>query len=138
MSREKKAHFAKLEEQSECYFEMAAWSARVATKCRWRGARRTNVEKNEKSKGNEDQAGFAKEHCGKAEVEVQTVCDTILCLLEGSLVSKASNDESKAFDLNIDADYYRYMRTSQMGTRNRVWPARRTRRRTRRPRRARW
>ena len=38
----------------------------------------TSVEQKEKSKGNEDQAGFAKEYCGKAEAALQKIWDTSL------------------------------------------------------------
>merc|ERR1711971_1180934 len=50
----------------------------------------TSVEQKEKSKGNEEQAKFAKEYCGKVEAELQKICGAILALLEGSLIKKAS------------------------------------------------
>jgi len=40
---------------------------------------------------------------------LQRICDTILGLLDSSLISKASNDESKVFYLKMKADYYRYI-----------------------------
>merc|ERR1712050_135286 len=69
----------------------------------------TSVEQKEKSKGNEQQAGWAKEYCKKVETELQKICDTILGLLDGNLISKASNGESKVFYQKMKADYYRYI-----------------------------
>mmetsp|Transcript_84189 Transcript_84189/g.235839 ORF Transcript_84189/g.235839 Transcript_84189/m.235839 type:complete len:239 (-) Transcript_84189:157-873(-) len=131
MSREKNVYFAKLAEQSERYDEMADYMELVgktgdelsveernllsvayknavgSRRAAWRII--TSVENKEKSKGNEEQAGFAKEYCGKVEAELQKICDTILSLLDSSLISKASNDESKVFYLKMKADYYRYI-----------------------------
>merc|ERR1712232_783467 len=68
-----------------------------------------SVEQKEKSKGNEEQAKYAKEYCGKVEAELLKICDTILGLLDGSLISKASTGESKVFYQKMKADYYRYI-----------------------------
>merc|ERR1739845_159917 len=57
----------------------------------------TSVEQKEKSKGNDDQAKYAKEYCNKVEVELQKICDTILSLLENNLITTASSGESKVF-----------------------------------------
>merc|ERR1712014_35211 len=51
----------------------------------------------------------AKEYCAKVEDELQKICDTILGLLDGDLISKASNGESKVFYQKMKADYYRYI-----------------------------
>merc|ERR1711877_100703 len=69
----------------------------------------TSVEQKEKTKGNEEQAKFAKEYCLKVEAELQKICDTILGLLDGNLISKASTGESKVFYQKMKADYYRYI-----------------------------
>merc|ERR1719162_1799998 len=69
----------------------------------------SSVEQKEKSKGNEEQAKFAKEYCQKVEQELQKICDTILGLLDGNLISKASSGESKVFYQKMKADYYRYI-----------------------------
>merc|ERR1712217_524884 len=69
----------------------------------------TSVEQKEKSKGNDQQAGWAKEYCKKVETELQKICDTILGLLDGNLIGKASNGESKVFYQKMKADYYRYI-----------------------------
>jgi len=131
MSREKHVYFAKLAEQAERYDEMADYMELVgkdgnelsveernllsvayknavgSRRAAWRII--SSVEQKEKSKGNEEQAGFAREYCTKVEVELQKICDTILGLLDGSLISKASSDESKVFYLKMKADYYRYI-----------------------------
>merc|ERR1712066_216596 len=69
----------------------------------------TSVEQKESSKGNAEQAKFAKEYCGKVEGELQKICDTILGLLDGNLIGKASTGESKVFYHKMKADYYRYI-----------------------------
>merc|ERR1719277_1015795 len=69
----------------------------------------TSVEQKEKSKGNEENAKFAKEYCVKVETELQKICDTILGLLDANLIPKAGNGESKVFYQKMKADYYRYI-----------------------------
>merc|ERR1712083_221610 len=68
-----------------------------------------SVEQKEKSKGNDEQAKYAKEYCGKVEAELQKICDTILGLLDGNLIGKATSGESKVFYQKMKADYYRYI-----------------------------
>merc|ERR1712039_815971 len=41
--------------------------------------------------------------------ELQGICDTILGLLDGNLIAKASNGESKVFYQKMKADYFRYI-----------------------------
>merc|ERR1712079_170849 len=122
---------AKLAEQSERYDEMADYMEAVgkepqelsveernllsvayknavgSRRAAWRII--TSVEQKEKTKGNEDQAKWAKEYCTKVEAELQKICDTILGLLDESLIVKASNGESKVFYQKMKADYYRYI-----------------------------
>merc|ERR1712003_284801 len=69
----------------------------------------TSVEQKERSKGNEDNAAYAKEFCLKVEKELQEICDTILGLLDANLIKKAGNGESKVFYQKMKADYYRYI-----------------------------
>merc|ERR1712007_170194 len=59
--------------------------------------------------GNEAQAGVAREYCAKVESELDGICGKILKLLNGNLLEKASNDESKVFYHKMKADYYRYI-----------------------------
>ena len=72
----------------------------------------TSVEQKEKSKGNDGNAGFAKEYCGKVEAELDKICNTILKLLDDKLISNAGNGESKVFYQKMKADYYRYIAES--------------------------
>merc|ERR1712012_502123 len=69
----------------------------------------TSVEAKEKGKGNEENAKWAKQYCRKVEEELQKICDTILGLLDGNLIKKASTGESKVFYQKMKADYYRYI-----------------------------
>merc|ERR1711981_1165761 len=69
----------------------------------------TSIEQKEKSKGNTQNAEFCHEYVGKVEKELDTICNTILELLNGNLLEKASTDESKVFYHKMKADYYRYI-----------------------------
>merc|ERR1712160_18020 len=69
----------------------------------------TSVQQKETSKGNAEQAEYAKEYCAKVEGELQKICDTILKLLDGNLIAKSSTGESKVFYQKMKADYYRYI-----------------------------
>merc|ERR1711972_107799 len=130
-NRDKEVYFAKLAEQAERYDEMANHMEEVgedgvelsveernllsvayknavgSRRAAWRII--TSVEQKEKTKGNEDQAKWAKEYCTKVEKELQDICDTILGLLSNNLISKASTGESKVFYQKMKADYYRYI-----------------------------
>merc|ERR1712079_381215 len=63
----------------------------------------------EKTKGNDTQAGFAKEYCSKVEAELGKICQTILTLLDEKLIPKTPSGESKVFYVKMKADYYRYI-----------------------------
>merc|ERR1719446_1367343 len=69
----------------------------------------TSVEQKEKTKNNEEQAKYAKEYCSKVEAELEKICGTILGLLDGTLIPKASTGESKVFYQKMKADYFRYI-----------------------------
>merc|ERR1711988_1341927 len=131
MGREKSVYFAKLAEQAERYDEMAEHMKEVGSipqelsveernllsvaykntvgsrRAAWRII--TSIEQKEKSKGNTEQAGFAREYCSKVESELDAICNQILELLNGNLLEKASTDESKVFYHKMKADYYRYI-----------------------------
>merc|ERR1712157_278994 len=124
-------YFAKLAEQAERYDEMADEMEKVgkapdelsveernllsvayknavgSRRAAWRII--TSVEQKEKTKGNEENAKFAKEYCTKVETELDKICNTILELLDGNLINKASTGESKVFYQKMKADYYRYI-----------------------------
>jgi len=130
-NRDKEVYFAKLAEQAERYDEMADHMENVgklgdelsveernllsvayknavgSRRAAWRII--TSVEMKEKSKGNEENAKFAKEYCSKVEGELQNICDTIIKLLDGNLIGKASSGESEVFYQKMKADYYRYI-----------------------------
>jgi len=129
--REKDVYFAKLAEQAERYDEMAKYMKEVGAegselsveernllsvaykntvgsrRAAWRII--TSVFQKETSKGNADNASFAKEYCKKVEDELQDICDIILELLDKTLIPKASGGESKVFYQKMKADYYRYI-----------------------------
>merc|ERR1712151_848230 len=129
--RDKSVYFAKLAEQAERYDEMAEHMKKVgevpqelsveernllsvayknavgSRRAAWRII--TSIEQKEKTKGNDQQAGFAREYCTKVEKELDEICNAILALLNGNLLEKASNDESKVFYHKMKADYYRYI-----------------------------
>merc|ERR1712048_853371 len=130
-NRDKEVYFAKLAEQAERYDEMANHMENVgkggeelsveernllsvayknavgSRRAAWRII--ASVQQKETSKGNEDNAEFAKEYCGKVETELDKICQTILGVLDGNLIPKASNGESKVFYQKMKADYYRYI-----------------------------
>ncbi|CAE8659184.1 unnamed protein product [Polarella glacialis] len=129
--RDKEVYFAKLAEQAERYDEMAEHMKNVgdegselsveernllsvayknavgSRRAAWRII--TSISNKETSKGNADNAAYAKEYCGKVESELQAICDTILKLLGDKLIPKASGGESKVFYQKMMADYYRYI-----------------------------
>merc|ERR1719386_399807 len=129
--RDKNVYFAKLAEQAERYDEMADYMEKVgkmgeelsveernllsvayknavgSRRAAWRII--TSVEQKEKTKGNDGNAGFAKEYCTKVEGELDKICNTILGLLDTHLIPKSSSDESKVFYQKMKADYYRYI-----------------------------
>jgi len=135
-ARDKNVYFAKLAEQAERYDEMADYMEKVGSagdelsveernllsvayknavgsrRAAWRII--TSVEQKEKSKGNEENANYAKEYCGKVEGELDKICNTILGVLDNQLIAKASNGESKVFYQKMKADYYRYIAEYKM------------------------
>jgi len=130
-TRDKSIYFAKLAEQAERYDEMADYMKKVGTsgaelsveernllsvayknavgsrRASWRII--SSVEQKEGSKGNDSNVGHCKEYRTKVEVELQGICDTILGLLDGSLVPGAKDAESKVFYHKMKGDYYRYI-----------------------------
>eukprot|EP00438_Fugacium_kawagutii_P008813 Skav212806 [mRNA] locus=scaffold1633:255441:256335:- [translate_table: standard] len=139
MPRDKDVYFAKLAEQAERYDEMADYMKAVgddgnelsveernllsvaykntvgSRRAAWRII--SSVEQKEKSKGNETQAGYAKDYRVKVENELQKICDTILQLLDKGLIPKATQAESKVFyqKPGLAEDYYRYIAEFRSG-----------------------
>merc|ERR1711881_222083 len=69
----------------------------------------SSVEQKESSKGNDTNVGHCKEYRSKVESELQGICDTILGLLDGSLIPGAKDAESKVFYHKMKGDYFRYI-----------------------------
>lgn len=131
MARDKNVYFAKLAEQAERYDEMAEYMAAVgccgdelsveernllsvayknavgSRRAAWRII--TSVHQKETSKGNTENAAFAKEYLVKVEAELQSICDRILKLLKPDLINKATSGEGKVFYQKMLADYHRYI-----------------------------
>jgi len=135
--RDKNVYFAKLAEQAERYDEMAEYMMNVgmsgselsveernllsvayknavgSRRAAWRII--TSVEQKETSKGNTENAKWAKEFCSKVETELQKICDGILKLLGDTLIAGPGNDESKVFYQKMKADYHRYIAEYALG-----------------------
>jgi len=131
MAREKAVYTAKLAEQAERYDEMASKMEEVgklpdelsteernllsvayknavgSRRAAWRII--SSVEQREKSKGNSENEGHAKEYRGKVEKELDDICGKILDLLTNNLIKTAASGESKVFYQKMKADYYRYI-----------------------------
>ena len=128
--RAKNIYFAKLAEQAERYDEMADYMKAVGSagellveernllsvayknavgsrRASWRII--SSVEQKEASKGNDANVEHAKSYRSKVETELQGICDTILALLDGSLIPQAKDAESKVFYHKMKGDYYRYI-----------------------------
>merc|ERR1711957_241900 len=69
----------------------------------------SSVEQKETSKGNNDNAGFAKEFREKVEAELHDICGKILSLMKDKLIPAAGAGESKVFYHKMMGDYYRYI-----------------------------
>jgi len=131
MARDKDVYFAKLAEQAERYDEMAehmkvvgeageelsveernllsvAYKNAVGSRrAAWRII--SSVKSKEDSKGNADNAGYAKEYGEKVEGELDKICNEILAVLDNNLIPKAAGGESKVFYQKMKADYWRYI-----------------------------
>jgi 14-3-3 protein epsilon len=132
-ARNKAVYFAKLAEQAERYDEMAnkmeevgKTGAELTTEERNLlsvayknavGSRRaawriiSSVEQKETSKGNNENAAWAKEYREKVEKELDEICGKIVKLLTEKLIAKTAgtNSESTVFYQKMMADYHRYI-----------------------------
>jgi len=133
MARDKAVYFAKLAEQAERYDEMAdkmnevgqsgtelsteernllsvAYKNAVGSRrAAWRII--SSVEQKETSKGNNENAAWAKEYREKVEKELDEICGKIVKLLTEKLIAKTAgtNSESTVFYQKMMADYHRYI-----------------------------
>merc|ERR1711988_2012862 len=69
----------------------------------------SSVEQKEHGKGNDTNVAHCKEYRTKVETELQGICDTILGLLDQSLIPGAKDAEAKVFYHKMKGDYYRYI-----------------------------
>ena len=129
--RDKRLYLANLADQAERFDEMADHMAAVCNLSNELSAAERNLfslayknavrsrraawhsinseELKEKSEGHGDNEAWARENRIKVEGEVQTICNTVLGILDQSLIPKAPNGEFKAFYLKMKADYNRYI-----------------------------
>merc|ERR1711981_1116764 len=75
----------------------------------------TSVEQKERTKGNEEQAGWAKVYCKKVEGELQKICGEILALMDQALIPQATTGESKVFYHKMKGGYDRYIAEFTVG-----------------------
>merc|ERR1719272_238198 len=69
----------------------------------------SSVEQKEGSKGNDSNVSHCRGYRAKVEAELQSICDTILGLLDTALIPAATNAESKVFYHKMKGDYFRYI-----------------------------
>jgi len=69
----------------------------------------TYVAQHESTEGRAEHASLALGYKSKVEAELQGICNTVLRLLEGSLVPGAQDGEAKIFYLKMQGDYNRYL-----------------------------
>lgn len=67
------------------------------------------VAQHESSEDRAEHASLALGYKSKVEAELQGICNTVLRLLEGSLVPAAQDGEAKIFYLKMQGDYNRYL-----------------------------
>mmetsp|Transcript_91161 Transcript_91161/g.209001 ORF Transcript_91161/g.209001 Transcript_91161/m.209001 type:complete len:243 (+) Transcript_91161:53-781(+) len=138
MSREKNVYLAKLSEQAERYDEMANYMKVVAEAGSELGVEERNllsvayknavgsrraawrilssIEQTEQGKGNPQNAIATRDYRRQVEGELRELCESILQLLEGDLISTAGSVESKVFFCKMASDYYRYLSEISQGT----------------------
>jgi 14-3-3 protein epsilon len=86
------------------------------------GARRatwrilSGIENKEKSRGNEDHEAAIVTYRTKVEVELRTICNDILSILDDHLIPGSTSGESKVFYLKMKGDYFRYLAEFQMAS----------------------
>jgi len=136
--RERFVYKAKLAEQAERYDEMAEFMKEVAAMSSKEdaehreltveernllsvayknavGARRaswriiSSVEMKERARVNSANAPLADEYRSKVEAELNSICNTILNLLDDHLIPNSNTGESKVFYYKMKGDYYRYI-----------------------------
>ncbi|KAF3682506.1 14-3-3 protein 6 [Capsicum annuum] len=138
--REENVYMAKLAEQAERYEEMVEFMEKVvaaldggdeltveernllsvayknvigARRASWRII--SSIEQKEESRGNEDHVTSIKNYRSKIEIELTSICNGILKLLDSKLIGSAATGDSKVFYLKMKGDYYRYLAEFKTG-----------------------
>ncbi|PHU16741.1 14-3-3 protein 6 [Capsicum chinense] len=138
--REENVYMAKLAEQAERYEEMVEFMEKVvaaldggdeltveernllsvayknvigARRASWRII--SSIEQKEESRGNEDHVTSIKNYRSKIEIELTSICNGILKLLDSKLIDSAATGDSKVFYLKMKGDYYRYLAEFKTG-----------------------
>ncbi|GAB4844921.1 14-3-3 protein 10 [Ancistrocladus abbreviatus] len=141
LMREQYVYMAKLAEQAERYEEMAKFMDKLVISSTSAGTELTveernllsvayknvigslraawrivsSIEQKEEGRKNDDHVVLVRDYRGKVEAELTDVCDSILKLLDSSLVPSASTSESKVFYLKMKGDYHRYLAEFKVG-----------------------
>uniref|UniRef100_A0A670J1D3 14-3-3 domain-containing protein n=1 Tax=Podarcis muralis TaxID=64176 RepID=A0A670J1D3_PODMU len=63
----------------------------------------------QKTDGNDKKMQLVKDYQEEVESELQSICTTVLELLDKYLIANATNPESKVFYLKMKGDYFRYL-----------------------------
>eukprot|EP00898_Chlorokybus_atmophyticus_P004355 jgi/Chlat1/4920/Chrsp31S04837 len=137
--REANVYMAKLAEQAERYDEMVEAMEKVARTVEVEeltveernllsvayknviGARRaswriiSSIEQKEDSRGNHDHVTKIKNYRAVIEKELESICHSILNLLDTHLIPSSSSGESKVFYLKMKGDYHRYLAEFKTG-----------------------
>ena len=129
---ENSVYMAKLSEQAERYEEMVEYMKSVAKDATEDlsleernllsvayknvvGARRASLRiigsilNKEQGKGDQDRVGLIKAYQGKVEIELNTICQDILNVLDQSLIKESLAPEPSVFYQKMKADYFRYL-----------------------------
>ena len=129
---ENSVYMAKLSEQAERYEEMVEYMKSVAKDATEDlsleernllsvayknvvGARRASLRiigsilNKEQGKGDQDRVGLIKAYQGKVEIELNTICQDILNVLDQSLIKESLAPEPSVFYQKMKADHFRYL-----------------------------
>ena len=88
------------------HLHMVAEHGRQADCAAWRII--ASTKQNEMTKGNEQQAAYAREYAVIVESELQKISDGILALMDKNLIPSESAGEPKVFYYKMKSNFYRY------------------------------
>jgi 14-3-3 protein epsilon len=66
-------------------------------------------------KGDSDKMTLIKDYKAKIELELVTICNDILSIIEESLIPNSTSEEAKVFYYKMKGDYHRYLSEFQTG-----------------------